>query len=285
MYITNAYLGLKHEDIVSTASPLLITAVGHYRVYSKARVKTTRQNGRGDYQLIYVAEGKMLLVLNGKEQILQKGNMVLFRPGEQQNYTLYAKDKPETYWVHFTGNNVNRILEYYNIQSGENVFFTGASANYAWIFNQMINELKLKRTDFSDMLTLQLRQLFLFIHRNRQEELNMSPTIFDEVENAVQYFNKNYYLPIEIEDYAKEHHITTSYLIRNFKKIVHVSPMQYIVSLRIESAQKQLDSTDSSIAQIAESVGYDDPQYFSRLFSRHVGISPREYRKRKEQKP
>lgn len=280
MYINSAYLGKKHEIIVNTDAPLIITAVGHYRVYTKERIKTYRKDGRADYQLLYIADGKLQLLVNGKQQAAQKGNMILFRPGEPQMYEFYAKDKPEIYWVHFTGNNVNRILEYYNIKSVTNVFFTGISGNYGWVFNQMIQELQLKRTNFPDMLSLYLRQLLLWINRNHEEEIKISASSVSDIEKALQYFNKNYYLPIEIEKYASEHGMTPCYFIRIFKKFVKTSPMQYIVSLRINSAINQLDNTDSSISKIAESVGYEDAHYFSRLFRRHVGMSPSAYRKK-----
>ncbi len=281
MYINRAYLGAQHEDIVNTAAPLIITAVGNFRVHSKKVHSTNRANGRDDYQLIYVADGKLHLTLDGKEQTVQKGNMILFRPGEPQIYSLYAKDTPETYWVHFTGKDVEEILGLYNIKQGTNIFFTGISRNYKWLFRQMIQELQLKRTDFADMLALQLKQLFLYIGRNVEEGPLVTADLLNEIETAMHYFNKNFYTPIVIEDYAKQHHMTPWWFIQNFKKLTQVTPTQYILSLRINNAMNLLDNTDYSIAKIATSVGYDNALYFSRLFKKHTGISPREYRKRK----
>ena len=56
--------------------------------------------------------------------------------------------------------------------------------------------------------------------------------------------------------------------------------MQYILSLRMANAQSLLESTRCNITEVAAAVGYDDPLYFSRLFRRHTGFSPTEYRKR-----
>lgn len=282
MYINRAYLGKQHEDIVNTATPLSVTAVGNFRIHNKKVHKTCRENGRNDFQLIYIAKGKLHLVKDGKEHPLQKGNIILFRPGEPQIYNLYAKDLPETYWVHFTGNNVRRILEYYNIPDGVSVVYTGLSQNYKWLFRQMIQELQLKRTSFSDMLTMQLRQLMLYISRSIMEEVPVSAELLDEIERAMHYFNKNFYMPIVIEDYAKEHHMTPWWFIQNFKKIAQVTPTQYIVDLRISNAKNLLANTDYTVAKIANMVGYENALYFSRLFSKHMGMSPREYRKSKK---
>ncbi len=281
MYINRAYLGTRHEDIVNTSAPLFITAVGNFRVHSKRIHTTRRENGRNDYQLIYIADGKMHLFADGKEQTVQKGNMILFRPGEPQIYSFYAKDLPEIYWVHFTGKDVEDILALYNIKQGANIFSTGVSRNYKWLFRQMIQELQLKRTDFADMLALQLKQLFLYIGRNVEEGPLVTADLLNEIETAMNYFNKNFYTPIVIEDYAKQHHMTSWWFIQNFKKFAQVTPTQYILSLRINNAMNLLDSTDYSISKIAISVGYDNALYFSRLFKKHTGLSPREYRKHK----
>ena len=56
--------------------------------------------------------------------------------------------------------------------------------------------------------------------------------------------------------------------------------MQYIVSLRISTAKGYLDNSNKAINEIANIVGYDNPLYFSRLFKKHTGITPSEYKKK-----
>ena len=58
MYTNLAYLGRAHQDIVDISKPILVTAAGYYRVYKSKVISTERPNGRGDYQLLYVAAGK-----------------------------------------------------------------------------------------------------------------------------------------------------------------------------------------------------------------------------------
>ena len=94
MYANCAYIGKPHEDIVDTNKSILVTAVGYYHVHTTYVIETERPNGRGDYQLIYVKEGKLHLYENGEERIISKGNVLLFRPYEPQIYNLYAADNP-----------------------------------------------------------------------------------------------------------------------------------------------------------------------------------------------
>ena len=56
-------------------------------------------------------------------------------------------------------------------------------------------------------------------------------------------------------------------------------PNEYIIELRLQFAKNMLSGTNMSIKQISEHIGYNDPYFFSRLFKKHIGISPQEYRK------
>ena len=96
MYINSAYVGKKDEDIVTLNKPLFVTAAGYNKVITRRIIETMRPRGRHDYQLIYIAAGKVRFYFNGQERIITKGNMVLFRPGVQQIYYHYAVDKPES---------------------------------------------------------------------------------------------------------------------------------------------------------------------------------------------
>lgn len=280
MYTNLAYLGEPHEDIVDYSKPIMVTCCGYYRVHTSNVISTERPNGRGDYQLLYIAEGKAHFYFDGKEKVIHKGNMILFRPGETQIYYYYASEKPEAYWVHFTGYEVDRILDYYQMPKGENVFFTGTSPDYQWLFRQMIQELQLRRVNYDDLLNMMLRHIFLMINRYLKEGQTASSDVINVVEKATHYFNENYNMQINIEEYAEKCHMSACWFINNFKKITKVTPMQYIVSLRITNAINLIENTDYNITEIANAVGYDNSLYFSRLFHKHTGMSPSEYKKK-----
>ena len=282
MYTNLAYLGEAHEDIVDNSKPILVTAAGYYRVHTSEVIETDRPNGRGDYQLLYISAGKLHLYVDGEERIITKGNMLLFRPGETQIYNLYSADTPETYWVHFTGSDVDLLLDYYGMPKNENVFFTGTSPDYQWLFKQMIQELQLCRVNYEDLLNMNLRHIFLMINRFLKEGTELDSDALDEVERATHYFNENYNLNICIKDYANERHMSECWFNRTFKHVTKVTPMQYIIQLRMTNALNLLEHTSYNIIQVANAVGYDDAYYFSRLFKKNIGVSPTEYRKRKD---
>ena len=102
----------------------------------------------------------------------------------------------------------------------------------------------------------------------------------NDIVQAVHYFNENYSQNISIEQYAASRSMSTSWFNRSFRSAVGTSPMKYILEVRIRNAQVLLETTDYSISDIASIIGYDNPLYFSRLFSRKFAMSPSEYRKK-----
>ena len=101
-----------------------------------------------------------------------------------------------------------------------------------------------------------------------------------EIETAIRFFNMSYHTNIEIKDYAEQHLMSPYWFSQNFKKITGSSPAQYLISIRMANAMNLLDNTDYTVAQIAAAVGYENTQYFHRLFRKHAGMTPTEYKQR-----
>lgn len=278
MYANTGYYYQNDIDKENLSRPLLVANCGTYRLHSRPVMRTYRPEGRQDYQLLYIASGKASFYFNHTETVLSAGQMVLYRPGVPQHYCYYAKNQPAVFWVHFTGNDVEHFLTQYGFKENEIVFSPGICPEFHQLFSQMILELQLRRPFLEDYLSLTLQQLFLIIQRRLHSRTVFNQNIQKEVENAIHFFNEHYNTPIIIEDYAAAQHMSTCWFIRSFKKQTGKTPMQYITSTRIARAQGLLESTDYNISEIASIVGYENPLYFSRIFKKLVGVSPRKYR-------
>ena len=282
MYINVAYVDDENPNVEDLTTPIKINNCGYYRVHTTPVIETPHPEGRNDYQLLYIAAGKGYFYFKGskKATVVEKGNMVLFRPKEPQVYYYYAKDKTEVYWVHFTGWKVEQYLDSYELPKKENVFFTGVSPDYPWIYNQIIRELQVQRVNYEDVIKLFMHHIFLTISRYIKEGKQAKNETISDIERAVHYFNENYNKPISIEQYAQEHLMSVNWFIHSFKEVMNVPPMQYIVSLRIAAAKGYLENSDKNINEISNIVGYENALYFSRLFKKYTGMTPTEYKKR-----
>ena len=161
-----------------------------------------------------------------------------------------------------------------------NILCTGLSREYEDYFRKMRDELVACRWGYEEMLTYLFRELLLTIHRRMEEDLpRFSGFTSQEVDLAKEYFTEHYNEEIIIEEYARSRHVSTSWFNKSFKYAVGTTPRNYILSIRIRNAQILLETTDYNISSIASMVGYENAFYFSRLFKKHKGLSPAEYRK------
>lgn len=280
MYTCSAYWHQSRVDFKDKKHPLFIGSCGTYCLNAIEKLPTHRPRGRLDYQLIYVASGKAHFYFHGKKEIVTAGNMILYRPKEEQRYYYFGEDKTEVYWVHFTGNNVKNILRKYGIADDMHVIYTSTSLEYKRLFMRMIQELQLCRTNYEELLVHYFMELLILIKRLIEVKLRKkNPQLMQEMDDAVQYFQKNYNKPIRIEDYAASHNISISWFIQNFRKYTDITPTQYILSLRMSNAKALLETTTYHINEISEIVGYENALYFSRIFKKQCGMSPTQFRK------
>lgn len=94
-----------------------------------------------------------------------------------------------------------------------------------------------------------------------------------------EYILSNYTSEINLNLIASSMNYSSSYLTKIFCQVYDCTPSKYIINLRINKAcQLLLHNPELSIRQIGEAVGYHDQAYFSRIFKKHTGKSPFEYR-------
>ncbi|MBE7043007.1 MAG: AraC family transcriptional regulator [Ruminococcaceae bacterium] len=99
------------------------------------------------------------------------------------------------------------------------------------------------------------------------------------ISDILTYISANYHTKLTTNALAERFHLTDHYFCCFFKNETGQSPIDYINRYRIEKSTILLKNSDQSITNIAQKVGFDDSNYFSRIFKRYIGITPREYRK------
>lgn len=267
-------------EITESSIPLKIIDSGFYKTSNKTITSVNNPKGLDNYILIYIAYGKGYFIIKDNEIVIPKGSIVLFKPKEPHAYHFTPEHISNIYWVTFNGSRVHEYLDYYEIPNNSNTFYVGTSSIMQLIFNQMSEEITTKNPNHEALLRLLLQQLLLLMNRSLKDKDTLLAEEANEIESAIHYFNINYNKPITIEEYTSNHSISENWFINRFKNSMKVTPMQYILQLRIQAAKTYLENTDKNITEIANAVGYDNPLYFSRLFKKNTGLSPKEYRKK-----
>ncbi len=102
---------------------------------------------------------------------------------------------------------------------------------------------------------------------------------YTEMADVTKYIDDNHDKDISIEHLAGLAHLSTRQFERKFNKLFHTTPIKYITKRRLNSACEALSQNNDSITQVALNAGFYDHSYFTKIFTKHIGINPKEYRK------
>lgn len=94
-----------------------------------------------------------------------------------------------------------------------------------------------------------------------------------------RYIDEHYKENINLDMLAQISHVSKYYMVHAFTKTYDISPINYMISLRIQDAKQLLKNDDYSLSLISRLLGFSSPSYFSQSFKRQMGMSPQEYRR------
>lgn len=210
--------------------------------------------------------------LNGER--LEKGQGFITYADEYANY-YPDKSEPWTYlWFRFSGVDEENILKRCSIPQSNGAFIfdssklTAHAQEIARVCSACANNKVAKEAVVKLLLS------FCYSFDENTEIVGVQ----NAVERAKRYIDENYYKKILIEDLALRVGVERKYLRMLFVKSFGVSPKEYLMKKRIDRAKFLLERNDVNVSLVAFSVGYDDVLEFSRIFKKHVGVSPKQYR-------
>lgn len=149
----------------------------------------------------------------------------------------------------------------------------------AW---EAIRELNEEREEFKLMQKGQIIQILAYIlrglteqHASMAPQLSSSEKRHQKIVNQTIYFIENHYEEeITLEKLALDHFVSPTYLSRIFKESVGMSPINYLINIRLTHAMDLLKKGKNTIKEVAKMVGYQDAYHFSKSFKKQFGLSP-----------
>lgn len=248
---------------------------------------------RDHYLIHYIVSGYGTYTVGGTVYRLGPGDAFLIWPDTGITYCADADDPWEYYWVGFSGSDAPAMLaataftkECPLIHGSEAPDSSRATAQGAKdpglsSLQKHIRRIYDARGNTYEAAVRMAGELYLtlagLIHSADKAEARQ-PGDFVYVQKAIDYIATNYSYPLTVDSVAAYVGISRSQLFREFKKYTGISPKEYLTDIRIKKACTLLKGTSLSVTEVAYSVGYDDPLYFSKVFSKAKGLSPTHYR-------
>lgn len=229
---------------------------------------------RDHYLFHYVTEGRGTLTTAAGAVSVGPGGLFLIRPGEVVTYTADSREPWVYYWVGFNGTEAHRLINLTGFAHGERLLYPENGGE----LREQLTRITDARGSTPAHEARMLGCLYLFLGSLMSLSGGQKLTTSKQyVDKAVQFISRNYSRDITICDVADFVGISESHLYRVFSKELDMAPTQFLMRYRIGEAAAMLRSTGLAIGEIAASTGFRDPLYFSRVFKKVRGVSPREY--------
>lgn len=237
------------------------------------------------YLIHFVARGKGTYTVNRTVYELGAGDAFFAKPSQLISYSADRDEPWEYYWVGFNGAGAGRLAmdlpfredcPTHHCENAERV-------------QKALLDIFLARGPGPRAEALMVGYLYLFAAELMREARSGAPRAVSSgaqyVLSAIQFIQFNYSHDIGVDSIARDVGISRSQLYRVFMGNVGCSPIDYLTRYRIGEACALLKSSALSVAEIAVSVGFFDPFYFSRVFKKSVGVPPSRYLARLAEDP
>ena len=251
------------------------TAMGYYPEASGHRMLRDRHD---DNLLLYCTAGRGRLETDEWQGDIAPGQLMLLPQGLTHAYEADAEDPWTLYWIHFQGASTRVFIQYLGYREGRPVADAGVSPLLIGAFTSL---LEVRRTGYSTRAFINsanhLRHLMTQASLEISAHAGRLQSGF-ELEQVQAYMLENIDQAITLDALAGVANMSKYHFSNRYKQLTGYSPIKHFLNMKMEHACHLLDSSDLGVGEIARSVGYEDPLYFSRLFSKTVGSSPRGYR-------
>lgn len=263
---------------------LYITDIGFYpKADSHYRSRNAEEVCQ--YILLYCIDGEGWIETGGIKQKLTEGEVVILPKNTAHGYGSSQENPWTIYWIHFDGS----WAEYFCTDMDKPVKINAEKDSricerlelFEDIFSILKNGYSLHNLNYSVTVLFHFLGTLKFLSAFRRS-LSDRQSTRDTIDEAIHFMRENIQKQLKLKDVASYVGLSVSHFSLLFRQKTGFAPLNYFNQLRIQNACHYLDFSELQINQIAGMVGFPDPFYFSRIFTKTMGCSPKEYRKRKK---
>ena len=259
---------------------LYITDIGYYP-NAKFHYRE-RPHGADQHILIYCLKGSGEAIIEKSKYAIEAGDFFIVPMHTRHTYTADENNPWTIYWIHFKGSISHSLIELFNKQVNGYKGFIKYNDQSLHLFNEMYNQLErgygIDNLIYCNMCLGYFLTTMIYNDRyDPQAQLKHK----DVLDKAIDFLGDNIGEMLTLEKMASAVNLSPSHFSFLFKKKMGFSPIEYFNHLKVQRACQYLLFTDLRVREIAMELGIEDPYYFTRMFTKVMGLSPNNYREKK----
>lgn len=265
---------------------LFITDIGFYPNAS-CHFRQRKAEEANQFILIYCVDGDGWFRIDNITTKVTANQVFILPKNKAHSYGCNIKRTWTIYWIHFDG-----YIAPYLAEGLEKPLIISPESNsrindrfklFEEVFQTLKNGYSRQNLEFSTTALVYFLGSVKYLNTYRFAGVSLkSPEDKDVIENAIHYMHENIHKKLSVKSIADYVGISVSHFSAIFQSKTGSTPLGYLTHIKIQEACHYLDFSEMKINQISAKVGYDDPLYFSRIFTKTMGVSPAIYRKKKK---
>lgn len=201
----------------------------------------------------------------------KKNDTMFLKLNEEQEFYSSGDDPWTKIWFSVQGNLVDTLVNVYGLQD----YHVSRCQTKPCIerVHSLLTDKNLTPDEIAGRVALSLHEAMMLMSESLRQKRELT-----DAEIIKQYIDLNVYSPISIEELAQLIFKSPSQTIRIFKKQYDMTPYDYYIKMRLETAISLLKNTNMSIQEIATRLHFSDEHYFSYFLKQKTGKTPTKYR-------
>lgn len=234
-----------------------------------------------NYLIMYTISGRLWCHQNCENIAVDPGESILLDLHCPHKYYFEKEIPSRIAWVHINGSAAAQVMQ--NIQKIQELPIKRTIPEIYDLIMELFELSDRSDQDIFQQSQLCYRLLLEFMRAVWMQDMRDKKKIESQQEiyfkNTMwHYISRNLHRDVTVEELAKQVSLSKYHFIRTFQESFDATPIQFITAEKIRRARYQLLNTGEGIAQIAEELGFTTPGYFTKVFKKVVGVSPRQYR-------
>jgi AraC family transcriptional regulator of arabinose operon len=231
------------------------------------------------YIMSYHKKGEAKLRIGDEVYCISPGTAILIPPNVEHDHYKISEEDTTFFWCHFTYDigNVIDILKIFNLpvtfQINDITYFEKVFFDYKNLMSNigLLSSAILRKAKAYEILHLFLESAFISSNSNEKEYTEGFLCMLCEI---IQQPEQDF----SLSSLSEKYHLHPTYISNRFKELFGLSPIQVQRELRISKAKTLLKTSEMSVGQIAEAVGFNGLPNFIKSFKSYVGITPTQFR-------
>lgn len=248
----------------------------HFRVQAGRRLH--------EYQAVYISAGSGWFKCEASGRVrrfkVDAGTVIFLFPGVWHTYAPAAATGWNEHWVGFNGDLARRLASHGFFSPERPILRAGAEDKLLALFNDLLEATRSNHPALQQILAGGTTSILALLYSVEQSRLAGDDPGLQVIHKAVTRMREAGETALSMPELARELNVSYRWFRRAFAHHTGLSPHHYLLEFRLARARELLAHTLLSTKEVSARVGFEDAQYFCRLFHRRVGVPPGTWRER-----